>query len=98
MKQWKQRIRAAIAMGLMWGVAWFGAGTLLARVPGFSSDLPFALIFAPLGVFSGIIFSGVFVIIEGRRSFDRMSLSRFAVWGAVSGLLLSAIFVVSAAL
>ena len=85
-------------MGLMWGVAWFGAGTLLARVPGFSSDLPFALLFAPLGVISGIIFSGVLVVIEGRRSFDRMSLSRFAVWGAVSGLLLSAIFVVSAAL
>ena len=98
MKQWKQRIRAAIAMGLMWGVAWFGAGTLLARVPGFSSDLPFALLFAPLGIFSGIIFSGILVAIEGRRSFDRMSLSRFAVWGAVSGLLLSAIFVVSAAL
>lgn len=98
MNNWRQRIRAAIAMGLLWGVAWFGAGTLLARVPGFYSDLPFALLFAPLGVVSGIIFSGILVVIEGRRSFDRMSLSRFAVWGAVSGLLLSAIFVVGAAL
>ena len=85
-------------MGLMWGVVWFGAGTLLARVPGFSSDLPFALLFAPLGVVSGIIFSGVLVAIEGRRSFDRMSLLRFAVWGAASGLLLTGIFVVGAAL
>src|SRR5687767_3230847 len=93
-----RRIRAAIGMGLVWGVAWFGAGTLLARVPGFYSDLPFALLFAPLGLATGIIFSGILVGIEGGRGFDRMSLWRFAGWGAVSGLLLSGIFVVGAAL
>ena len=98
MKNWGRRIRAAIGMGLIWGAAWFGAGILLARVPGFYSDLPFALMFAPLGFVSGIVFSGILVGIEGRRSFDRMSLSRFAGWGAASGLLLSGIFVVGAAL
>ena len=98
MKKWGRRIRGAIGMGLTWGAIWFGAGILLARVPGFYSDLPFALLFAPLGFVSGIIFSGILVVIEGRRRFDRMSLSRFAGWGAVSGLLLSGIFVVGAAL
>jgi hypothetical protein len=98
MKKWWRRIRAAIGMGLTWGAAWFGAGILLARVPGFYSDLPFALLFAPLGFLTGIIFSGILVVIEGRRRLDRMSLSRFAGWGAVSGLLLSGIFVVGAAL
>jgi hypothetical protein len=91
MKKWGRRIRAAIGMGLTWGAAWFGAGILLARVPGFYSDLPFALLFA------GIIFSGILVGIEGRRGFDRTSLPRFAGWGAASGLLLSGIFVVGAA-
>jgi hypothetical protein len=33
-----------------------------------------------------------------RRGLDRMSLSRFAGWGAASGLLLTGIFVVGAAL
>jgi len=98
MKEWGRRIRGAIGMGLTWGAAWFGAGILLARVPGFYSDLPFALLFAPLGFFAGIIFSGILVVIEGRRGLDRMSLSRFAGWGAMSGLLLSGIFVAGAAL
>jgi hypothetical protein len=98
MKQWWRRIRAAIGMGLIWGAAWFGAGVLLARVPGFSSDLPFALLFAPLGFVTGIIFSGILVVVERRRRIDRVSLSRFAGWGVVSGLLLSGIFVVGAAL
>ena len=98
MKRWWPRIRAAIGMGLIWGAAWFGAGILLARVPGFYSDLPFALLFAPLGFLTGIVFSGILVGIEGRRGFERASLSRFAGWGAASGLLLSGIFVAGAAL
>ena len=98
MNKWGRRIRGAIGMGLAWGAAGFGAGVLLARVSSFNPDLPFALLFAPLGFFAGIIFSGILVVIEGRRGFDRMSLSRFAGWGALSGLLLSGIFVVGAAL
>lgn len=92
MKKWGRRIRAAIGMGLTWGAAWFGAGILVARVPGFYSDLPFALLFAPFGFVTGILFSWILVVIEGRGRFDRMSLSRFAGWGAVSGLLLSGFF------
>ncbi len=98
MNQWGRRIRAAIGMGLTWGAAWFGAGILLARVPGLDSDLPFALLFAPLGFVCGVMFSGILVALEGRRSFGRMSLARFAGWGAVSGLLLSGIFVGGAVL
>lgn len=98
MTKWGRRIRGAIGMGLAWGVAGFGAGTLLARVPGFDSDLPFALLFAPLAFVVGIIFSGILVAIGRGRRFDSMSLSRFAAWGAVSGLLLSGIFAVGAAL
>lgn len=98
MRNWGRRIRGAIGMGLAWGAAAFGAGILLARVPPFNPDLPFALMFAPLGFVSGVIFSGILVAVEGRRGFDRMSLSRFAVWGAGSGLLLSGIFAVGAAL
>jgi hypothetical protein len=98
MRTWWRRIKAGIGMGLVWGVVWSGAGALLARMPGFYSDLPFPLLFAPLGFATGIIFSGILVAIEGRRGFARTSLWRFAAWGAASGLLLSGVFVVGAAL
>ena len=98
MTQWGRRIRGAIGMGLTWGVVWFGAGMLLARVPGFTSDLPFALMFAPLGVACGMIFSGILAVLERGRSLDGLSLPRFAAWGTGSGLLLSGLFVVGAAL
>ena len=98
MTTWARRIRGAIGMGLVWGAAWFGAGILLARVPSFKSDLPLALLFAPLGFVTGIIFSGILTGVEGRHGFQGASLSRFAGWGAASGLLLSGIFVVGAAL
>lgn len=98
MGTWGRRIRAAIGLGLTWGAAWFAAGVLLARVPGFRSDLPFALLFSPLGFVTGVVFSGILAAIESRRTFERMSLSRFAVWGAASGLLLTGLLVGGAAL
>ena len=48
--------------------------------------------FGVLGFIAGVIFSGLLMLTEGRGGFDQMRLSRFAAWGAVAGLLLSAIF------
>jgi len=98
MRNWGRRIRAAVGMGLIWAAAWGVAGGLLARMAGIDTDLPLAYLFAPLGFVTGVIFSAILVGIEGRRGIDRASLPRFAGWGAASGLLLSAIFVVGAAL
>ncbi len=91
MKKWLRRIRGAIGMGLTWAIAWFGAGLVLLLVVGFgAADVPFPLFFALLGFLAGVTFSGVLGIVEGRRRFDQMSLLRFAAWGGVGGLLLSA--------
>jgi hypothetical protein len=93
MRKWLRRIRGAIGMGLTWAVAWFGAGLTLLLVVGVgAADVPFPLFFALLGFLAGVTFSGVLVIVEGRRRFDQMSLPRFAAWGGVAGLLLSVVF------
>jgi hypothetical protein len=79
-------IGRAIGMGLTWGAAWFVAGLLVARVPGFDSDLPFALLFAPFGFVTGLLAFGILMVIEGRLRFEGLSRSRLAAWGAVSGV------------
>jgi hypothetical protein len=92
MNRWTRRIRAALVMGLMWAAAFFAAGVVLARVPGFFSDVPFAILFAPLGFATGVIFSAILVALASRRRFEQISLPRFAGWGSASGLLLAGLF------
>ena len=98
MKGWLRRVRGAIGMGLTWAAAWFGAGMLLLLVVGLdAADVPFPLGFGAIGFLAGVAFSGVLGAVEGRRRFDQMSLPRFAMWGAVGGLVLSGLFVGSVA-
>jgi len=79
-------------MGLTWGAAWFVAGLVPRWLFGFNPDVPFPLVFGVLGFIAGVTFSSLLVLAEGRRNFDQMSLPRFAAWGAVGGLLVSALF------
>ena len=98
MGKWLRRIRGAIGMGFTWAAAWFAAGLMPRWVLGFNPDVPFPLVFAVLGFMAGVTFSGLIVLTEGRRRFDQISLPRFAGWGAMGGLLLSALFAKAASL
>ena len=98
MRKWLRRIRGAIGMGFAWAVAWSAAGLVPRWMLGFNPDAPFPIIFGVLGFIAGVTFSGLLVLAERRRGFDRMSLPRFAGWGAVGGLLLSAAFAKAASL
>ena len=98
MRKWLGRIRGAIGMGFTWAAAWAVAGMVPRWLFGFNTDVPFPLVFGVLGFIAGVIFSGLLMLTEGRRGFDQMRLSRFAAWGAVGGLLLSAIFTRAASL
>lgn len=85
-------IRGAIGIGVTWAVAWFVVGLVPRWVLGINADAPFPLIFGTFGFLAGVVFSTLLAMAEGRRRFDQMSLPRFAGWGAVGGLLLSAGF------
>jgi hypothetical protein len=99
MSKWLRRIRGALGIGVAWALVWFGAGMALLLVVGpDAADVPFPLGFGLLGFLAGITFSGILGIVEGRRSFDQLSLPRFAGWGALGGLLFSGIFVLAAGL
>jgi hypothetical protein len=98
MGKWLRRVRGAIGMGFTWAVAWSVAGLVTRWVLGFNPDVPFPLVFGVLGFIAGVTFSGLVVLTEGRRRFDQISLPRFAGWGAMGGLLLSALFAKAASL
>src|SRR4051812_24195262 len=98
MRKGLRRIRGAIGMGFAWGAAWSGAGMVVAVLTGFAGDAPVPLVFGVFGFGAGVIFSALLALTEGRRSFDQMSLPRFAGWGAVGGLLLSALFATAVSL
>jgi|SRR5690242_11225253 hypothetical protein len=98
MRKWLRRIRGAIGMGLTWAVVWSAAGLVPRWVFDVNADVPFPLVFGVLGFIAGVTFSGVVALTEGRRRFDQLSLPRFAVWGALGGLLLSGLFAKAASL
>ncbi|HEY2850595.1 MAG TPA: hypothetical protein VGI97_12005 [Gemmatimonadaceae bacterium] len=93
-----RRIRGAVGMGLTWGAAWGAAGGIVMLgfllKTGSRPDAPFPFMFGAFGFVAGVVFSAVLGLAE-RRRFDEMSLPRFAVWGAVGGLLLSVVFVLA---
>lgn len=95
--RWLGRIRGALGMGVTWGVGWalvgvlIGLSTLLGVPIGWFIevfDAPLPALAVP-GFFSGAVFSVVLGIAGRRRRFDELSLPRFAMWGALGGLLLS---------
>src|SRR5512133_3074512 len=98
MGKWLRRIRGAIGMGLTWGAAWSVVGMVPRWVLGFNPDAPFPIVFGVLGFIAGVTFSALVVLTEGSRRFDQISLRRFAGWGALGGLLLSAVFAKAASL
>jgi len=98
MQKWLRRVRGAIGIGVSWAVAWSAVGLVPRWVFGVNTDAPFPLVFGVLGFFAGVMFGGLLVLTEGRRRFDQMSLPRFAGWGALGGLLLSALFARAASL
>lgn len=99
MRKWMRRLRGAIGIGVAWAIAWFSAGMLILLIVGpDAADVPFPLGFGALGFLAGITFAVVLGLAEGRRSFEQMSLPRFALWGGVGGFLFSGFFVLAASL
>src|SRR5690349_23785300 len=97
MNRWLRRIRAAIAVGLTWAAAWFGVGMILLLIVGVgAADVPFPLFFGLLGFLAGAAFSGILGLLAGRRTFEQMSLPRFAFGGALGGLAIAGILNVAA--
>ena len=90
MSKWLRRLRGALGTALTWAGLWCGAGMLIGTT-GLFGNLAlaeyaiFGWVFARLGFITGGAFSIVLSLVERRRSFDQLSLSRVGMWGAAAG-------------
>ena len=92
MQKWWRRVRAVLAMGLIWaagGLLLGGAIELLDNVlpggfPGASLVDMWPQTLAILAFPRGVAFAIVLGAVGGRRRFDDFSLAQFAAWGTVS--------------
>ena len=91
MKKWMSGIRGVVLMILLWIVGWgLGFGGIMEAFvdpDGKIQDVWPTLLAIP-GFVGGVIFSALFLIFERGRSFNETSLVRFALWGAVTGVVI----------
>jgi hypothetical protein len=79
-------------MGLTWAAVLSAVGGVPRWVFGVETDVPIPLVLGVFGFVAGVTFAALLLLTERRRSFDQLSMRRFAGWGAIGGLLLSAIW------
>lgn len=90
---WWRKVRAALSLGGMWGVASTlisGAAYALGHVissgsVSWSSVLESALQYGVFGLAVGTAFAGTLVAFEGRNTLERLQAWRIALWGALMG-------------
>jgi len=94
MSTWARRLRGTIGMGLTWALGWavIGGGVMegIFDPHGKILDMWPQTLAIP-GFIGGVVFSGLLWATAGRRRFEELSLSRFAGWGAVVGVLLGSL-------
>jgi len=83
-------IRGAVVMVALWVIGWgLGFGGIMEVVDpdGKIQDVWPTLLGVP-GFIGGVIFSALLLIVERGQAFDEIPILRFAVWGAVTGIVI----------
>ncbi len=90
MKKWMSGVRGAILIIVLWVLGWglgFGGIMELIDPDGKVQDI-WPIVLAIPGLIGGLVFAALFAIAERGRSLDEVSLVRFGLWGAVSGIVI----------
>lgn len=94
MQKWMKRVRGAVGMGLIWGLAWavIGGGIMEALVDpdGRIMDM-WPQFLGIVGFLGGVMFSAVLGVAARRRRFDELSVPQLTGFGALGGLALGAL-------
>lgn len=86
-----RRLKGALGMSVTWGIggALLGGAVQFLTAIGGAISAPWIPLLGLTGAISGFAFSGVLAFAGRNRSFSELSLSRFAMWGAVGGAIVA---------
>jgi hypothetical protein len=90
MKKWMSGIRGSTLIIALWVVGWglgFGGIMELVDPDGKIQDVWPTLLAVP-GFIGGVLFAGMLAFGEGGRRIDEISLFKFTLWGAVTGVVI----------
>lgn len=90
MNNWMSGIRGSVVIVVLWIIGWgigFGGIMELVDPDGKIQDVWPTLLAIP-GLIGGVIFAALMAIAERGRRFDEVSFLRFALWGAVTGVVI----------
>ena len=90
MNKWMNGIRGAILVVVLWLIGWglgFGGIAELLDPDGRVQDV-WPTVMAVPGFIGGVLFALLLALASRRRTFAEISIIRFALWGAVTGVVL----------
>ena len=84
-----RKLKAALGIGTIWGIALGAVGTalggLISTTSFLSSALGLGVVAGVAGLVLGVGFGGLLSVMEGRRTLDDLTAHRAALWGFVVG-------------
>ncbi len=84
-----RKLKAALGIGSIWGIAFGAVGTALGGLISttffLSSALGLGVVAGVAGLILGAGFGGLLSVMEGRRTLDELTAHRAALWGFVVG-------------
>lgn len=95
MKRWFRKVRGALGLGFAWGGLGFALGMGIELIHNiWPNPLGGAVDIWPMtlalpGLLGGVAFSTVLGIAGRNKRFNELSIPRFAIWGAIGGLMVS---------
>ena len=97
-----KKLKAALGIGSIWGIAAGAAGAalggwLLPTGSFLSSALVFGGYIGVTGLVLGVGFGGLLSVMEGRRTLDELTANRAALWGFVVGTALALVGIIAVA-
>jgi hypothetical protein len=98
-----RKLKAALGIGTIWGIAAGAVGTTLGGLSGIptgwflSSALVFGVGSGVAGLILGAGFGGLLSVMEGRRTLDELTPHRAALWGFVAGAALTLVGTITVA-